>query len=89
MVSQKERLEKKITTTVMNKLSVHLDKHYLKYANDPANQVSSLTNKQMTLLITDNPTFEETSNNKDTTFALIDVTTMTITLNFFFQLNIC
>lgn len=74
MESQKERLEKKITTTIMNKPSTHSDKLYSKYANDSTTQVSSLTNKQMTLLIKDNSTFEETSNNENTTFALIDVT---------------
>lgn len=73
MDSQEERLEKKITTTVTKKASAHLDKLYSKYANDLATQVSSLINERMTLLIKDNPTFEEASNNEDTTLALMDV----------------
>jgi hypothetical protein len=58
----------------MNKLFAYLNKVYSKYANDPATQVSSLNYEEMILLIKENPTCEKTSNNEDTTFALIDVT---------------
>ena len=72
--SQEERLEKRITATVTKKVLAHLDKLYSKYANDLATQVSSLINEQTTLLIKDNPIFEEASNKEDNTLALIDVT---------------
>lgn len=63
-----------ITITIIDKPYAYLDKLYSKYANDAATQVSSLTNEEMILLIKDNPTFEEASNNEDTTFALIKIT---------------
>lgn len=68
-----------------------LDKLYLKYNQRHGHLSILLINEQMTLLIKDNPTFELASNNKDTTFILIDVTKWHHNKDYlpFFHIHVC
>ena len=71
--TQEERLEKKLSTTITKRASIHMDKLYAKYAEDLATQMSTLINERTAYFIKHNPTFEEASTSEDDALTIMEV----------------